>query len=92
MGSPFDDCPTRHRTRWLGVAMKAATRYNDHQRQALGLLPLATEEDMSKSIETSGVKTDVYKVLAEKMFGVEYCFVSPQQRENAKRAMFHQRY
>jgi len=68
--------------------MKQATRYDDHARKMLGLPHLATEEDKEKSLETHGVPTDEYKVLASKLFNVDYCFVTPDQRRVAKNAMY----
>lgn len=72
--------------------MKQATQYSDEARYKLGLLDLATVEDKEAALETSGFPTDMHRVEASKMFGVEYCFVTPQQRQAAKQARFWSMY
>lgn len=72
--------------------MKSATRHSDADRKSLGLLPLATGEDLSKSMEVSGEPTDLYKVLASKIFRCDYSAVNSQMRQAAKKYAFWNAY
>lgn len=72
--------------------MRRATRYDDADRRRLGLLSLATQQDLARSLETSGEATDQYKVTASKIFNVPYAAVTDQMRRAAKTASFYSVY
>lgn len=71
--------------------MRRATSYDDADRR-LDLLSLATQQDLARSLETSGEATDQYKVTASKIFNVPYSAVTDQMRRAAKTASFYSVY
>lgn len=72
--------------------MKSATRYPQHVRKQLGLLDLATAEDLQASVESSGEPSDPHKLQASQMFGVPYEQVTSEQRQAAKQRSYFRRY